>query len=139
MGAMFDAAFEALPEKPRAISKELYRERQKRLLSQFDVGDLVIISSLPEATRSNDVHYPYRSSSDMLYMCGWTDPEATLMFYHEDGQWISHIFVQPKDTLMEIWEGRRHGVEGALKDWAVDKADSSEEVLSHLDLSLIHI
>ena len=57
MSTMFDSAFEALPDKPQAISKELYRERQERLLSQFDVGDLVILSSLPEATRSNDVHY----------------------------------------------------------------------------------
>jgi len=130
---MFDTAFKALPKKPLPISKELYRQRQQRLLSQFDESDLVIISSLPEATRSNDVHYPYRSSSDMIYMCGWTDPEATLMFYNEDNQWISHLFVQPKDTLMEIWEGRRPGVEGALEHWAIDRADSSVEVYHHLE------
>ena len=130
---MFDAAFKALPNKPLPISKELYRQRQQRLLSQFDESDLVIISSLPEATRSNDVHYPYRSSSDMIYMCGWTDPEATLMFYNEDNQWISHLFVQPKDTLMEIWEGRRPGVEGALEQWAIDRADSSVDVYHHLE------
>ena len=130
---MFDAAFEKLPEKPLAISKAVYRQRQQRFLSQFDVGDLIVISALPEATRSNDVHYPYRSSSDMLYMCGWTDPEATLLFYHEEGEWTTHLFVQPKDTLMEIWEGRRPGVEGALKDWAVDRADSSHEILTHLE------
>jgi len=130
---MFDAAFENLPEKPLAISKAVYRQRQQRFLSQFDVGDLIVISALPEATRSNDVHYPYRSSSDMLYMCGWTDPEATLLFYHEEGEWTTHLFVQPKDTLMEIWEGRRPGVEGALKDWAVDRADSSHEILIHLE------
>ena len=97
---MFDAAFEELPEKPLAISRAVYRQRQQRLLSQFDVGDLIVISALPEARRSNDVHYPYRSSSDMLYMCGWTDPESTLMFYYEDGQWISHLFVQPKDLSL---------------------------------------
>jgi len=129
---MFEEAFNSLPDKPLAIPKESYRERQTRLLSQFDVDDLVIVSSLPEATRSNDVHYPYRSSSDMLYMCGWSDPESTLVFYHEDGQWIAHLFVQPKDTLMEIWEGRRPGVEGALRDWAVDRASPSHELSSHL-------
>ena len=133
---MFDAAFEALPATPEPIPKALYRQRQKRLLSQYDVDDLIIIASSPEVTRSNDVHYPYRSSSDMLYMCGWADPEASLMFYYQDGEWISHIFVQPKDTLMEIWEGRRPGTAGALEHWAVDKADSSTELLSHLDSRL---
>ena len=133
MSTMFEAAFQTLPEKPAPIAKEVYIKRQNRLLSQLDVGDLVIIPSLPEATRSNDVHYPYRSSSDMLYLCGWSDPEAILIFYHDDGKWVSHLFVQPKDTLMEIWEGRRPGVEGALENWPVDKADSSSEVLEHLE------
>ena len=133
---MFDAAFKTLPSKPEAISKDSYRKRQQRLLSQFDVDDLIIVSSLPEATRSNDVHYPYRSSSDMLYMCGWSDPEATLLFYHENNNWIAHIFVQPKDTLMEIWEGRRPGVEGALNDWPVDQASPSDELVQHLEQRL---
>ena len=133
---MFDEAFKTLPSKPEAISKDSYRSRQQRLLSQFDVDDLIIISSLPEATRSNDVHYPYRSSSDMLYMCGWADPEATLLFYYEDNNWIAHLFVQPKDTLMEIWEGRRPGVEGALNDWPVDQASPSDELVQHLEQRL---
>jgi Xaa-Pro aminopeptidase len=133
MSTMFDEAYGTLPEKPPTLSKEVYRERQARLLSQLDVDDLIIVSSLPEATRSNDVHYPYRSSSDMMYMCGWTDPEATLMFYHDDGEWISHLFVQPKDTLMEIWEGRRPGTEGALRDWPIDRADSSHDMCLHLE------
>ena len=133
---MFDEAFRELPEKPQGVSKDTYQDRQHRLLSQFDVGDLVIIPSLPVSTRSNDVHYPYRSSSDMLYMCGWADPESTLMFYHEDGQWISHLFVQPKDTLMEIWEGRRPGVEGAIENWAINRASSCEEMSNQLNVLL---
>ena len=34
---------------------------------------------------------------------------------------------------MEIWEGRRPGVEGALEQWAIDRADSSVEVYHHLE------
>ena len=117
---MFDDVFRALPEKPPVLSNQLYRERQVRLLSQLDADDLVIISSLPEATRSNDVHYPYRSSSDMMYMCGWTDPDATLMFYNKEGKWITSL-CSMKDTLMEIWEGRNlvwkvHSVIGQLTE-----------------------
>ena len=52
MSTMFDRAFQSLPEKPSEIAKEVYRERQKRLLSQLDIDDLVIISSLPEATEA---------------------------------------------------------------------------------------
>ena len=45
---MFDEAYGTLPEKPPTLSKEVYRERQTRLLSQLDVDDLIIVSSLPE-------------------------------------------------------------------------------------------
>jgi Xaa-Pro aminopeptidase len=48
------------------------------------------------------------------------------------GTWKTHLFVQPKDTLKEIWEGRRPGLEGAEKDWPVDHAHSIEEVESTL-------
>ena len=37
---------------------------------------------------------------------------------------------------MEIWEGRRPGVEGALRDWAVDRASPSDELSSHLHVLL---
>ena len=29
---------------------------------------------------------------------------------------------------MEIWEGRRPGTEGALRDWPIDRADSSHDM-----------
>lgn len=106
---MFDNAMESLPNEPLNIPKAIFKERQQRFLSQLTPSDLVIIATPPEAVRSNDVTYPYRTSSDMLYLAGWTDPESVLVFYHDESQWISHIFVQPKDTLKEIWEGRRPG------------------------------
>tara|TARA_B100001996_G_scaffold349587_1_gene308415 strand:- start:125 stop:1273 length:1149 start_codon:yes stop_codon:yes gene_type:complete len=44
------------------------------------------------------------------------------------GTWKTHLFVQPKDTLKEIWEGRRPGLEGAEKDWPVDHAHSIDDI-----------
>ena len=37
-------------------------------------------------------------------------------------------FVQPKDTLKEIWEGRRPGVEGAVANWPIDFAHSIDDL-----------
>jgi Xaa-Pro aminopeptidase len=71
----------------------------------------------------------------MMYLCGWQDPEAVFCAFNEEGEWKSLLFVQPKDLLKEIWEGRRPGVEGAVKDWPVDIAyahDELEEKLSEL-------
>ncbi|MAS50163.1 MAG: Xaa-Pro aminopeptidase [Euryarchaeota archaeon] len=130
---MFNDAMESLPNEPLNIPKSIYKERQQRFLSQLTPSDLVIITTPPEAIRSNDVTYPYRTSSDMLYFVGWADPESALVFHYDGTKWISHIFVQPKDTLKEIWEGRRPGIEGALSEWSVDEANSIHDLEKHLD------
>ena len=133
---MFSDAVKGLPTEPKSVPKSVYLERQQRFLSQLTTSDLVIITTPPEAVRSNGVTYPYRTSSDMLYFVGWTDPESVLIFHHDDSKWISHLFVQPKDTLKEIWEGRRPGAEGAKLGWSVDEASSIHDLEEHLDTFL---
>ena len=119
---MWEDSLKAVGNEPPVIHEDEYRARQSRLLSQLRPNDLLIITAPHESTRSNDVHYPYRTSSDMLYMCGWEDPESVFCAYNEDGQWVTALFVQPSDVLKEIWEGRRPGVEGAMKNWPIDLA-----------------
>ena len=119
---MFAEAFARLPEQPKPTGVEEFRERQQRLTSQFRSTDLLIVSAPAFAVHSNDVEYRYRTSSDLLYLTGWTEPESILVLRNSKGSWLSALFVQPKDTLKEIWEGRRPGVEGALADFAVDEA-----------------
>ena len=130
---MNEAAMRHIGPQPDAISLDEFRARQVRLTSQLRPDDLLILCAAEEATHSNDVHYPYRTMSDMLYFAGWVEPEAVFTLRCVDGSWISSLFVQPKDTLKEIWEGRRPGIEGALADWAIDEAhsiDDMHEVLS---------
>jgi len=129
---MFNAdAYIASP--PNAISKSEFRQRQSRLLSQLEDDDILIIAARKPSTRSNDVEYPFRNNSDMLYFCGWTEPQSLLFAQKKEGSWSVELFVQPRDILMEIWHGRRPGLEGALNNWPIDKAhsiDDFKEVMS---------
>ena len=125
---MYDAALKLVGSEPEPISVDEYARRVNRLTAQLRPGDLLVIPSSPSAVHSNDVHYPYRTQSDMLYLVGWDEPEAVLTVHHSDDGWIRTIFVQPKDTLKEIWEGRRPGVEGALEGWSVDAAYSCDDL-----------
>ena len=133
---MFEQLREAIGPAPDAISTEEYKARQMNLLSQLEEHDLLLIPSRPESIRSNDVHFPYRNHSDMLYMCGWEDPESLFMAYFENGSWKTALFVQPKDILKEIWEGRRPGIEGAVKDWPVDEAFAIDRISTVIDEKL---
>ena len=72
----------------------------------------------------------------MLYLCGWSDPNSVLMAKFDGEDWIVSLFVQPNDTVAEIWEGRRIGVEGALSDWPIDKAHSLLEMKEIVSKSL---
>ena len=125
---MFAEAVERLPSRPAQTTKEEFRSRQGRLTSQFRHDDVLIIASPPFAVRSNDVEYRYRTSSDLLYLTGWIEPESVLVIRHDGKAWISSLFVQPQDTLKEIWEGRRPGVKGAVSDYAVDEAYNNDEL-----------
>jgi Xaa-Pro aminopeptidase len=129
---MFDAAMSLVGSAPDPISIDEFRSRQSRLLSQIGNDEIVILCSSPETIHSNDVHHPYRSQSDMIYLTGWYEPESVMLAEYIDSEWIITLFVQPKDTLKEIWEGRRPGVEGALSKWAVDSAYSIDELSDKL-------
>ena len=120
-----------------AQSDSEYLSRQSTFLGQLPVGSLVLMPTNPVAYRSNDTTFPFRANSYMLYLCGWSDPGAVLMAHREGAEWITTLFVQPRDTKAEIWEGRRVGVEGTVSGWPVDQAHSLEDIAdsvnSHLD------
>ena len=110
------------------FSLEEYRSRQDRFLSEYNEDTLVLIPTNPVRIRSNDTSYPYRANSYMLYLCGWKQPEAVFMAFHDSGIWKSCLFVQPRDTRAEIWEGRRVGTEGAASFWPIDEAFSIDDM-----------
>ena len=73
---MFAEAFAMVGQMPDKISLEEYRNRQAKFLSKYSESDVIILCSSPESTHSNDVHHPYRTQSDLLYMTGWTEPSC---------------------------------------------------------------
>ena len=125
---MFAEMFAQLGKMPRPISNQEYEQRQTRLYDTFSESDLLILCASPETIHSNDVHHPYRTQSNLLYLSGWMEPDAVFCAKHNGENWESHLFVQPKDTLKEIWEGRRPGIEGAIANWPIDNAHSVEDL-----------
>jgi len=105
-----------------------YHQRQARLFDELPPSSIVIIPTNPQSTRSNDVNYRYRASSYMLYLCGWSEPEGIFVAIHEDSGWDTCLYVQPRDTKSEIWEGIRIGVEGASEGWPVSRSSSIENI-----------
>ena len=106
---------------------EEYLNRQERLFSKLPESSIFIIPTNERKIRSNDVSYPFRANSYMLYLCGWVEDEGVLLATNESGLWKTTLFVPPRDTTKEIWEGVRIGVDGA-NSWPVDITDSLENL-----------
>ena len=75
----FGNTAELLGAKPSPISKSEYRNRQEKLYSQLTDESALIICSSSAKIRSNDVHHPYRTNSDLLYLTGWSEPDSVLL------------------------------------------------------------
>ncbi len=110
------------------FSANEYGRRQERFFSNFDTDTLILIPTNSIKIRSNDTSFPFRANSYMLYLCGCNQPEAVFMAYHNSTNWQSCLFVQPRDTRTEIWEGRRVGIEGAKSLWPIDEAYSIDDI-----------
>ena len=124
----FSSAASELGESPAPISKSEYRERQEKLYSKLSNNSALILCSTPTTVRSNDVHHPYRTSSDLLYLTGWSEPDSVMLATKKNGTWETMLFLQPRNTELEIWEGRRPGLEGALEGWAIDSSFSIDDL-----------
>jgi len=105
------------------FDSEEYLSRQELVFSKLPKSSLAIIPTNDRKIRSNDVSYPFRANSYMLYLCGWEEDEGTLVATNTSGKWVTTLFVPERDTTKEIWEGIRIGVDGA-KSWPVDRTDS---------------
>jgi Xaa-Pro aminopeptidase len=87
------------------------------------VGDgLAIIPAAREVVRNSDVHYEFRQDSDFFFLTGFDEPDAVAVFNPSDAKERYVLFVRPRDREMEIWNGRRAGVEGAVATYGADAA-----------------
>jgi Xaa-Pro aminopeptidase len=104
----------------------MQRPQLAEFIKRMPENSVAIIPSSLEATRSNDTHYRYRQSSDLLYLTGFDEPESIAVI-SPSAQMKYMLFVRPRDPEREIWDGRRAGVDGARSSFGADEAFPIEE------------
>jgi Xaa-Pro aminopeptidase len=105
-----------------------FRQRRLSLLERMQAsgGGLAVIPTAPERIRNRDTTFPYRADSYFHYLTGFPEPEAMLVLIAGD-QPQSLLFCRDKDIDKEIWDGFRHGPEGAREAFGFDAAYSINE------------
>lgn len=90
-------------------------------------NSVALITSPPERLRNGDAHFSYRQNSDLYYLTGFAEPEATVVLRPgADEKFV--LFVRAKDPEREIWDGRRAGLEGAREIFGADRAFASSDL-----------
>lgn len=89
-------------------------------------GSVAIIPAAHEKQRSYDTEFKFRQDSDFWYLTGFPEPDAVAVITKGSKKPFT-LYVRPRDPLMETWFGRRQGVEGAVKNFGADKAESVEK------------
>ncbi|HET9030888.1 MAG TPA: Xaa-Pro aminopeptidase [Candidatus Aquilonibacter sp.] len=105
----------------------IYQERRRRALEDFANGVAVI----PSATlhlRNNDTEFEFRQNSDFFYLTGFDEPDALLVLAPSGAEHRTILFLRERDRAMEIWNGKRLGVERACETLGIDAAYSVEEL-----------
>ena len=98
-------------------------QQRQTLFNQLPDNSAVLVSSGHEKIRNRDVEYPFRADSDFSFLTGFYEPDSVLLLVKKQ-QNQSVIFVRPKDTEQETWQGRRMGVEMAPQILALEQAFS---------------
>jgi Xaa-Pro aminopeptidase len=110
------------------IDEKEYKKRRDSLVKKLSKNSIAILFSADYKKRSNDTEYPYRQDSDFYYMCGFKEDKSALLFVKEKKKVKTILFVQKKDKLYELWNGKRLGVKKAKKRFLVDKVFSYDEI-----------
>jgi Xaa-Pro aminopeptidase len=84
-------------------------------------NSVAFITANAEHTRSNDTEFPFRQSSDVLYLSDFPEPQSVVILSNVEGLPRFSMVVRPKDRTREIWTGRRFGPEGAKSEFQADE------------------
>ena len=108
------------------------RKQLQEFIEKIGKDAIAIIPAAHEQTRSYDTEFKFRQDNDFLYLTGFPEPDAIAVIAPGKKKNPFTMFVRPRDPVMETWYGRREGVEGAQKNYGVDKALPIEKFASEL-------
>jgi Xaa-Pro aminopeptidase len=91
-------------------------------------GGIVILPAAPVRMRSRDVEYRFRQDSDFYYLTGFAEPDAVAVLVpgRDSGEFL--LFCRDRNPDKELWDGKRAGPDGAMRDFAADDAFPIDDI-----------
>ncbi|MFT4856730.1 MAG: Xaa-Pro aminopeptidase [Algoriphagus sp.] len=104
-----------------------HKGRRNELRKLMPAKSVSVFFNNPVKNRTNDVDYSYHPDTDFFYLTGFREPNAVLVIFGEsrdvNGELVDElIFVQNRDPDAEMWNGKRLGSEGVIRELGFQKA-----------------
>jgi Xaa-Pro aminopeptidase len=110
------------------MNKNEFAKRRKQLMRMIGNEGIAILPSAPVRMRSRDAEYRYRQNSDFYYLTGFAEPDSVCVLApgRDSGEFV--LFCRERDREKELWNGSRHGPEGAVANFGADDAFPVDDV-----------
>ena len=122
------------------LSAEFHKSRREAFRAKMPKNSVAVLFANPIRNRANDVDYVFHQDPNFYYLTGYREPNAVLVIFSNNqtnaaGNTYNEIlYVQKKDALSELWEGKRLGVVGAKEKLGFSVAKNAEEfVIDKID------
>jgi Xaa-Pro aminopeptidase len=106
----------------------VFAARRDAYMKAIGPDAVAVVRSLPERLRNGDAYHPFRQLSDLHYLTGFVEPDTTLILRPGADTERVVMFVRPRDPELEVWDGKRAGIDGAKSTYGADAAYPAAEM-----------
>lgn len=82
------------------LSSDFYSGNRTKIEQKIPAGAIAIIHSNDEMPRNGDQYFPFRQSSDLLYLTGIEQEQTVLVISKIDG-WPTTLFIRRPNKMLE--------------------------------------
>ena len=93
-------------------------QKRKQTAQALPKASVLLLPSLPQYFRQEDVAYPYRQESNFYYLTGFQQAESLFLLF-PSGR--SVLFIQDKNPVKEIWDGFLYTAQQVKSKYLIDE------------------
>ncbi len=109
--------------------------RRKQFYKNLSVGEALILFAGSASRKTADACYPFFTNRNFYYLTGIIQVNSIFMAFNRDGKVEETLFIHPKDTMAERWNGYRISHEEATANSGVEQImdlEQFDEALSEI-------
>jgi intermediate cleaving peptidase 55 len=101
-----------------------YKQRRINFLNKLPDSTIAIIPGTGLRYSSQNIFYPFKQNTNILYLCGLDESDTALVFTKDSFT----IYLKPPNPSTEIWDGKRISLKEAVDVYGADDSKPIHEL-----------